>query len=73
MEHCRFTTQPIEEPEIYEQLIQALHMIQADRTVMFATDYPHWDNDTPKFVLNRLPDHLKKRIAYENAAEIYGL
>jgi predicted TIM-barrel fold metal-dependent hydrolase len=72
IEHCRFTTQPIEEPDNHE-LIQMLNMMRAEKTVMFATDYPHWDNDTPLFVLNKLPEELRRRIAYENAAELYQL
>ncbi len=73
MEHCRFTTQPIEEPSNYNHLLQMFDMIQADKTVMFATDYPHWDNDDPTFVLKRLPERFKSRIAGETARELYRL
>src|SRR5699024_10675432 len=52
-EHVYFTTQPIEEPNNHQHLLQLLDMIDADKTVMFATDYPHWDNDDPSFVLRR--------------------
>jgi predicted TIM-barrel fold metal-dependent hydrolase len=71
VEFCRFTTQPIEESVNKDELLQMLAMLKAEKTVMFATDYPHWDNDTPDFVLNKLPENLRKRIAYDNAAEIY--
>src|SRR5699024_278036 len=36
-DHVKFTTQPIEEPDNYEHLLQLLEMIKADKTVMFAT------------------------------------
>ncbi|MBP1156230.1 MULTISPECIES: amidohydrolase family protein [unclassified Paenibacillus] len=72
IEHCRFTTQPIEEPS-NQELIQMLSMMRAEKTVMFATDYPHWDNDTPTFVLHKLPEDMRRRVAYENAAELYGI
>jgi uncharacterized protein len=72
IEHCRFTTQPIEEPG-NQELVQMLRMMRAEKTVMFATDYPHWDNDTPTFVLNKLPEDLRRRIQFENAAELYQL
>jgi predicted TIM-barrel fold metal-dependent hydrolase len=72
IQHCRFTTQPIEEPDNHE-LIQMLKMMRAEKTVMFATDYPHWDNDTPTYVLNKLPEEMRRRIAYDNAAELYQL
>lgn len=72
IDHCRFTTQPIEEPD-KQELIQMLNMMRAEKTVLFATDYPHWDNDSPLFVLNRLPEDLRRRIAYDNANELYQL
>jgi len=73
MDHVRFTSQPIEEPNNYQHLLQLLDMIQADKTVMFSTDYPHWDIDDPSFVLKRLPERFKQRIAGETARELYNL
>lgn len=73
LEHVRFTSQPVEEPEKEEYMMQILEMIHADRTMLFSTDYPHWDNDTPKSVFRRAPEELKRRIFYDNAAELYGL
>jgi len=73
LEHIRFTSQPIEEPEKEEYMMQILEMIHADQTLLFSTDYPHWDNDTPKSVFQGVPDHLRGRIFYDNAAELFGL
>jgi predicted TIM-barrel fold metal-dependent hydrolase len=40
---------------------------------IFATDYPHWDFDSPDESIPRsLPAPLKHRIFYENACELYG-
>lgn len=72
-QHVKFTTQPIEEPDNYQHLLQIFDMIQADQTIMFATDYPHWDNDDPSFVLRRLPDRFKDSIAGQTAKELYQL
>lgn len=73
MDHYRFTTQPIEEPENFQEMIQMLQLMRAEKTVLFASDYPHWDNDDPKFVLNKLPEEMRRRVAFENAAELYQL
>jgi hypothetical protein len=48
-------------------------MISAEKTVMFSSDYPHWDNDNPRMTLPRMPKEMKKRILAGTAAELYGL
>jgi predicted TIM-barrel fold metal-dependent hydrolase len=72
-EHIRLTTQPIEEPEDPQQMLQILEMIDATHTVMFSSDYPHWDFDNPKMALPPLRGEMKQRILAGNAAELYGL
>lgn len=71
-DHVRFSTQPIEEPENSQHILQIFEMIRAERTVVFSSDYPHWDNDSPAHGLPKLPDHLTDRIFYGNAAELYN-
>lgn len=73
LDHVRFTSQPAEEPEKDEYLLQILEMVHADRTLLFSTDYPHWDNDNPKKTFTRVPEAMRRRIFYDNAAELYGL
>lgn len=72
-EHIRLTTQPIEEPENPQHLAQIFEMIEADKTLMFATDYPHWDFDNPQMALPPLTKEMKTRILSGNAIELYGL
>lgn len=72
-EHIRLTTQPIEEPENPEHILQIFEMMDAKNTVMFSSDYPHWDFDNPKMALPPLKGELKERIMWKNAAELYGL
>jgi predicted TIM-barrel fold metal-dependent hydrolase len=70
---CRFTTQPIEEPDNPKYLRQVFDMINAEETVMFASDYPHWDTDDPVYGIPPLPDEMEDRIFAKNAQELYGL
>ncbi|MBP1994295.1 amidohydrolase family protein [Paenibacillus eucommiae] len=72
-EHIRLTTQPIEEPDDPEQLLQILKMIDAEKTVMFSSDYPHWDFDNPRMALPPMPKPLKQRILAGTAMDLYDL
>jgi len=74
LRHCRLTTQPVEEPENPEHLLQIYSMIHAERTLCFSTDFPHWDFDDPSRAFpSRMPAGMKERILYDNAAELFGL
>jgi len=68
-----FTSQPIEEPEKPEHLVQLFDMIHADETVLFSSDYPHWDNDNPRAVLRDLDRDTRRRVSGENARTAYEL
>ncbi len=74
IEQVRLTTQPMEEPEKPEHLLSMLDMIHAEKTVCFASDFPHWDFDDPRRIFPKsLAPELKRRIFYDNAAELYQL
>lgn len=70
-EHVRFTSQPVEEPERPSQLLEVFKWNRAERTLMFSSDYAHWDFDSPLDVFPRLPDDLRRRIFYDTASELY--
>ncbi len=73
-DHVRFTSQPLEETEKPEHMLWMFEILKAERTLCFATDFPHWDFDEPSRAFpKKMSDHLRKRIFYENAAELYGL
>jgi predicted TIM-barrel fold metal-dependent hydrolase len=73
-EHFWFTTQPIEEPERPEHLARAFDHMGMGEHIMFATDYPHWDFDSPTQALPRsLSKELRSRILAGNACELYDL
>jgi predicted TIM-barrel fold metal-dependent hydrolase len=72
-EHILLTTQPIEEPDNLKHLHQMLDMFPADKMLMFSTDFPHWDGDTPDFAARLIPPHLRARVMSQTAIELYGL
>jgi predicted TIM-barrel fold metal-dependent hydrolase len=72
VEHVRLTSQPFIEPESREHLLMTLEAVHADRTLLFSSDYPHWDFDNPLRALSAVPDELRRRIQWENAQETYG-
>jgi uncharacterized protein len=42
--------------------------------VMFSTDYPHWDQDDPRYAFKvRLPEDWARLIYRENARALYRL
>ena len=71
-EHVRFTSQPLEEPDRPADLLEVFKWNRAERTFMFASDYAHWDFDSPTDAFPRMPDELHRRIFYETARELYG-
>lgn len=72
-DHILLTTQPIEEPENTKHLHQLLDMFPADKMLMFATDFPHWDGDTPDFSMRMLPDSLLDPVMWQTASKLYKL
>lgn len=71
-DHIRVTTQPIEATPNREVFDQMMEHIDAKQTMMFCSDYPHWDFDSPQLALPRLEEELADRVFYQNAAELYG-
>ncbi|TDH59216.1 amidohydrolase [Dankookia rubra] len=67
------STQPMEEPENPAHLRRIIDWIGWDK-VVFATDYPHWDFDDPRYAfpcpLNEAEKHL---IFRDNAVGLYRL
>jgi uncharacterized protein len=72
-EHFWVTTQPMEEPEQREDLIDVMDWIGWDR-IMFASDYPHWDFDDPHFALPpTFGEERRRQMFFDNASRLYGL
>jgi len=73
-ERVKFTTQPMELAENPEHLLQAFDMVGNDSFLMFSSDYPHWDFDSPARALpTSFGPELRQKIFRDNAAAFYGL
>lgn len=70
--NIRFTTQPFYEPKRPEHLHAVLEAIDAEHTLMFSSDYPHWDFDDPKRALKDLPHDVRESVFARTALETYG-
>jgi uncharacterized protein len=46
---------------------------KAEQTLLFASDYPHFDFDSPTQALPPLPENLRRRIYSESAREFFNL
>ena len=68
------TTQPMEEPEHLAWLPEALERSGVQDRLMFSTDYPHWDFDSPTDAIpDTLGEEMRRKIYYKNACDLYGL
>ena len=72
-QHVWLTTQPMEEPEPREHLLDTIEWIGWER-LLFATDYPHWDFDEPSRALPvKIGKEQKEAFFLQNALELYNL
>jgi predicted TIM-barrel fold metal-dependent hydrolase len=76
-EHFYFATQPMEEPENLEDYLglqQQFESVFGTDRLMFSSDYPHWDFDSPyESVPPTLPLETRRKIFGENASRLYGI
>jgi predicted TIM-barrel fold metal-dependent hydrolase len=73
-ENVGFASQPMEYPEDPRDLYRMFEMVGTDRFLMFSTDYPHWDFDSPERAIPpAFPPDVRRRILYDNAADFYCL
>lgn len=72
-ERVRFATQPTEDITA-RQWLQVMELMGGDDMLCFATDYPHYDFDSPTRALPAgLPEEIRRKIYYRNAEDFYGL
>ncbi len=72
-DHVRFATQPLESPDDPEQLIKAIEFLRPADTLMYASDFPHWDFDEPEQTLRQLPAEWRDNVRWRNADAFFRL
>ena len=59
--------------DIIRHLKQLFEMFDAEHMLLFSSDFPHWDGDTPDFALRGFSETFKRRVLAGNAIELFGL
>lgn len=71
-----FATQPLGEPMNPDHMRQMIEMVGID-SLMFASDYPHWDFEHPS-ELNKYLEHMftadeREQVLHRNASDVFDL
>jgi len=72
-DHVRFVSHPLDEADDPEHTRKSLEMLQAGETLMFGSNYPHWDSYEPGEAIPDLEPELARAVFSETATEFYGL
>ena len=67
-----FTTQPLDETHTVGELTALLETPGFEKTLLFSSDYPHYDTDNPDFVIRRIPPSMREAVCYGNALNVFG-
>jgi predicted TIM-barrel fold metal-dependent hydrolase len=72
LEHFYSTTYPLEAPSDPRYLHQTLEMVQAERTLLFSSNYPNWEYGDPFAMIADVPEAIRRRVLVDNALAVYG-
>jgi len=72
-DHVRFASQPLESPDDVGQLLSAIEFVRPWDTLMYASDFPHWDFDEPEQTLRQLPEEWRDHVRWRNASSFFRL
>lgn len=68
-----FTTQPLDYPEDKLEFTNALEWMEADKLLLFSSDYPHWTFDDPAWVAKHMPERMRDAIMFQNGITLFNL
>ena len=73
-DNCFYTCQPMEKSNM-KALECTFDMINAKSNLLYASDWPHFDFDTPSVIYDIpfLDEQAKRNILGLNAAKLFGL
>lgn len=71
--HIRVGSQPFMEPENHMQLGAMMEALHAEETLVFSSDWPHWDWDDPATTFEGLSETLHRRVFAETACDLLGI
>lgn len=72
-DHIWASTQPIDEPDNPRHLAEMIEEFCPDN-VVYASDYPHFDFDSPETVFPAVfPEEMKQKIFRDNGLKFFGL
>ena len=67
------TTQPLDYPENKLELTRALEWMEAEKILLFSSDYPHWTFDDPQWVAKHILAPMREKIMFGSALELFRL
>jgi len=70
-DHIKFTTQPLDYPRT-RLSCPARSIMEADKILLYSSDYPHWTFDDPRWAGKHLPRRSAKRSCSANGIETYN-
>ncbi|MHB8647343.1 MAG: amidohydrolase family protein [Thermomicrobiales bacterium] len=71
LRHFFSTTYPLEMMDA-AQIGQVLEMVEAERTLLFSSNYPNWLYGDPFAMVAAIPAAIQRRVMVENALALYG-
>ena len=73
-DHVSFSTQPLDLGPRKRGLVELFEATGGlEDLLMFASDYPHWDADDPRHILQNLPIAWRDKVGRENAQRFFRL
>jgi predicted TIM-barrel fold metal-dependent hydrolase len=74
-DHIRLSSQPVDDDPDASELYRQIDVEKSylSEIICYSSDYPHWDNDRPGAVFNRLSDESKRKIFCDNAKSMLRL